>query len=112
MSITPDAPTEQVFVLQLYTAGASPHSLQAVANIRRICATHLSGRCQLQVVDIYQQLERAARGGIVAVPTLVKQLPAPRRRVFGSLSDRGRVLSALGLSAGPANSVADTARER
>jgi circadian clock protein KaiB len=121
MAITPDGlkrsqpgalePTREWFVLQLYTAGASPNSLQAITNIQDICAKHLSGRCQLQVVDIYQQPERAALDRIVAAPMLVKQLPPPFRRVPGSLSDSSQVLSAFGLTARSVAPVDDVANE-
>jgi circadian clock protein KaiB len=104
-------PTDQLFVLQLCTGGASPNSLQAITNIRDICATHLSGRCQLQVIDIYQQPERAAPARIVAVPMLVKQLPPPLQRVLGPLSDSRLVLSAFSLTASAVNPAGDVANE-
>jgi len=121
MAITPNRPkpsqpdvlepTDEWFVLQLYTAGASPNSLQAITNIRNICATHLSGRCHLEVIDIYQQPERAALDGIVAAPMLVKQLPPPSRGLLGSLSDSGQVLAAFGLTARSVDRADDVANE-
>ena len=104
-------PTGEWFVLQLSTAGASPNSLQAIANIRHICATYLSGKCHLEVVDIYQQPERAALDRVVAAPMLVKQLPPPSRRVLGSLSDSRQVLSAFGLTARSVDRADDAANE-
>ena len=101
----------QWFVLQLYIGGASPNSLQALTNIRTICDQHLSGRCQMEVVDIYQQPERAALDQIVAVPTLVKRLPPPLRRWFGPLSDSRQVLSAFGQTASSVNLPGDPANE-
>lgn len=105
------APAGQLFVLQLYIGGASPNSLQAHTNIRTICDQHLSGRCELEVVDIYQQPERAALDGIVAVPTLVKRLPPPLRRLFGPLSDSRQVLSAFGQTASSVNPAGGQANE-
>jgi len=101
----------QWFVLQLYIGGASPNSLRAYTNIRAICDQHLSGRCQMEVVDIYQQPERAALDQIVAVPMLVKRLPLPLRRLFGPLSDSRQVLSAFGQTASSVNPAGDPANE-
>ena len=101
------APADQLFVLQLYIGGASPNSLQANTNIRKICKRHLNGWCQLAVVDIYQQPERAALDQIVAVPMLVKRLPPPLRRLFGPLSDSRQVLSAFTQTASSVNPTSD-----
>ena len=105
------APAGQLFVLRLYIGGASPNSLQAHTNIRKICDQHLSGRYQLEIVEIYQQPERAALDQIVAVPMLVKRLPPPLRRVFGPLSDSRQILSAFGQTAGSVNPASDPAKE-
>ena len=105
------APAGQLFVLRLYIGGASPNSLQANTNIRKICDQHLSDRYELEVVDIYQQPERAALDQIVAVPMLVKRLPPPLRRLFGPLSDSRQVLSAFGQTASSVNPADDPANE-
>jgi circadian clock protein KaiB len=106
------APAGQLLVLRLYIGGASPNSLQANTNILKICDKHLSGRCQLEVVDIYQQPERAALDQIVAVPMLVKRLPQPLRRLFGPLSDSRQVLSAFGPIASSMDPAGNPTNER
>ena len=83
--------------LRLYVTGLTPRSVQAIANLKRICAEHLEGRYLLEVIDLYQQPERAREAQIIAAPTLVKALPAPLRRIIGDLADRERVLVALDL---------------
>ena len=88
---------EQGYVLRLYVSGASPKSLEAIKNIKNICDENLAGRYHLEVVDIYQQQDRAARDQVVAAPMLVKQLPLPLRRLIGTLSNTSHVLRALGL---------------
>lgn len=85
------------YVLRLYVTGMTPKSRRAIANIQAICAQHLQGRYDLQVIDIYQQPRLAEGDQIVAVPTLVKQLPGPLRRIIGDLSDREQVLMGLDL---------------
>ena len=83
--------------LRLYVTGLTPRSVQAIANLKRICAEYLEGRYLLEVIDLYQQPERAREAQIIAAPTLVKELPAPLRRIIGDLADRERVLVALDL---------------
>jgi len=85
------------YVLKLYVSGATPKSVQAIANIKRICEEHLERRYELEVIDIYQKPEMAKRDQIVALPTLVKKLPEPLRRIIGDLSDTERVLAGLDL---------------
>jgi circadian clock protein KaiB len=86
------------FVLRLYVTGTTARSTRAIANLRELCEEHLPDRYELQVVDVYQQPELAARERLVAVPTLVKRLPLPLRRLVGDLSNRQRVLAELDLS--------------
>lgn len=88
------------YVLRLYVAGATPRSLAAIDNIRRICETHLRARYFLEVVDVYQQPELAKEGQIIAAPTLIKSLPAPLRRFIGDMSDTEKIL--VGLDVHPA----------
>lgn len=83
--------------LRLYVAGMTPRSARAVANIKEICEAHLKGRFALEVVDIYQQPVLAKGDQIIAVPTLIRRLPMPLRRLIGDLSDRERVLVGLDL---------------
>ena len=85
------------FVLRLYVAGQTPRSQRAVANMQRICADPLKGRYRLEVIDLYQQPQLAEGEQIVAVPALIKRLPAPLRMVIGDMSDTERVLVGLDL---------------
>ncbi len=85
------------YSLSLYVTGATPSSLRAVRNLRRICEERLHGIYDLRIVDIYQQPALARDEQIVAAPTLVKSLPLPVRRIIGDMSDEARVLAGLGL---------------
>lgn len=73
------------YVLCLYISGITPRSIEAVRNIKKICDDYLSGHYELDVVDIYQQPERASEGQVVAAPMLVKSSPLPYRRIIGTL---------------------------
>jgi circadian clock protein KaiB len=83
------------FVLRLYVSGMTPNSLKAIENVRKLCAEHLEGRYQLEIVDIYQQPIFAKEGQIVAAPTLVKELPPPLRKFIGDMSRTERLLMGL-----------------
>lgn len=85
------------YLLRLYVAGNTKKSTEAIANIRQICETHLKGRFELEVVDIYQQPELVRGQQIIAAPTLIKMLPTPLRRIVGDLSRTERVLVGLDL---------------
>ena len=85
------------FMLTLYVSGMTPRSQRAIDNIQSLCEEHMSGRYDLKIIDIYQQPGAAKDAQIVAVPTLIKRLPPPLRRLIGDLGDPGRVLLALGL---------------
>ena len=85
------------YVLRLYVTGSTTRSARAIETTRQICDTYLKGRHDLEVVDLYQHPEAAAREQIVAAPTLVKVVPEPLRRVIGDLSNRERLLVSLGL---------------
>ena len=99
MAVEHRAPTARAqFVLRLYVTGTTARSTRAIANLRQLCEQHLPDRYELEVVDVYQQPELAARAQLVAVPTLIKRLPLPLRRLVGDLSDRQRVLAGLDLS--------------
>lgn len=84
-------------VLRLYVAGSSARSTRAVQNARDICEEFLEGRYTLEVIDVFQRPTLAKDDQIVAVPTLIKKLPAPLRRFIGDLSDREVVLIGLDL---------------
>jgi len=88
---------KEKYMLRLYVAGASPRSLAAVANIKKICEEHLQGRYALDVIDIYQQPTLAKGEQIIAAPTLIKKLPLPLRRFIGDMADRERILVGLDL---------------
>ena len=91
-------PGEQRYKLRLYVAGNTAKSQRAIANLQRICDTHLPGRVELEVIDIYQDIQQLMNDEhVVATPMLVKSLPLPLRRLIGDLSDEGRVLMALDL---------------
>jgi circadian clock protein KaiB len=85
------------YVLRLYVAGMGPKSVQAINNIKRICEEYLLGEYQLEVIDIYQYPIFAKDGQIVAAPTLIKELPAPLRKLIGSMADTERVLVGMDL---------------
>jgi len=85
--------------LTLYVAGASPRSAEALETVRRICDDELPGQVELEVVDVTDEPTRADRDRIVAVPTLVRRLPAPPRQLVGDLADVDRVRA--GLDIGP-----------
>jgi circadian clock protein KaiB len=88
---------EEHYVLRLYVTGLTPRSTEAVATIKAICEEHLQGTYDLEVIDIYQHPALAKDEQIVAVPTLVKKLPMPLRRLIGNLSAKERVLLGLDL---------------
>ncbi len=89
--------SEGTWRLRLYVAGESATSLTAFANLKHLCETHLQGRYEIEIVDLLEH-PRLARGDeIVAIPTLVRQLPHPIRKIIGDLSDTDRVLVGLQL---------------
>ncbi len=83
------------FQLRLYVAGQTARSLAAFANLQRICETHLAGQYYIEVIDLTKTLQLAAGDQILAVPTLVRRLPEPIKKIIGDLSDEGRVLVGL-----------------
>jgi circadian clock protein KaiB len=92
-------PATQRYELKLYVAGATAGSLRAIANIKAICEQYLKGRYDLKVVDVYRRPALLRVEQIVAVPTLIKKLPAPVRCMVGDLSRTERVLRGLDLVA-------------
>jgi circadian clock protein KaiB len=87
--------------LRLYVAGQTPKSITALANLKRLCEDHLAGRYHIEVIDLVRQPHLARRDDIVVLPTLVRQLPPPIRKIIGDLSDVERVL--IGLDVIPRN---------
>jgi circadian clock protein KaiB len=86
-----------VVVLRLYVAGGAPNSMQAIANLETICAQYLKDGHQLEVVDVLENPRRAMADGVLVTPSLTKLSPRPAAQVVGNLSDKKRVLLALGL---------------
>jgi circadian clock protein KaiB len=98
----PDKPkspngTASFVELRLYVAGQTPKSLAALANLKKICDQHLQGRYKLHVIDLVQKPQLARGDQILAIPTLVRNLPHPIRKIIGDLSDLDRVLVGLNL---------------
>ena len=85
------------YLLRLYVSGSTLKSALAVNNIKRVCEQHLKNRYDLEVIDIYQQANLARSEQIVALPTLIKRLPLPLRRLIGDLSNQEDVLRGLDL---------------
>lgn len=85
------------YILRLYVAGATARSVAAITNIKKICDEQLAGQYTLEVIDLYQQPLLAAGHQIIAIPTLIKELPPPLRRIIGDLSDTEKVLVGLDL---------------
>jgi circadian clock protein KaiB len=83
------------YQLRLYVAGQTTKSLIAFANLQRICETHLAGQYSLEVIDLTQTPQLAAGDQILAVPTLVRRLPEPIKKIIGDLSNEERVLVGL-----------------
>src|SRR5512133_3258787 len=87
----------QQYILRLYVAGVTPRSQEAIRTVKAVCDEHLAGRYDLEVIDIYQQPTLAKDEQIVAVPTLIKKLPIPLRKVIGSMASIERLLVGLDL---------------
>jgi circadian clock protein KaiB len=85
------------YVLRLYIIGSSPKSQRAVESVKKICEEYLKGRYELEVIDIYQKKTLGKYEQIIAVPTLIKKLPLPLRRLIGDMSDKDRILLGLDL---------------
>jgi circadian clock protein KaiB len=85
----------EVYILRLYVAGQTPKSLAAFANLKRICEEHLAGRYTIEVIDLLEHPKLARGDQIFAIPTLVRKLPEPLRKIIGDLSDTEKVLVGL-----------------
>jgi circadian clock protein KaiB len=90
-------PSTELWELRLYVAGQSPKSLTAFSNLKKVCEEHLEGKYRIEVIDLLQNPQLAAGDQIVAIPTLVRKLPEPMRRIIGDLSNTERVLVGLQL---------------
>lgn len=85
------------YTLRLYVAGRTPKSLVAIANLNKICEEYLEGRYKIEVVDLMENPQLARDEQILAIPTLVRRLPSPMRKIIGDLSNTERVLVGLDL---------------
>jgi len=90
-------PPQAKWELKLYVAGQTPKSLQAFANLKRICEEHLAGEYHIEVIDLRKSPQLAEGDQILALPTLVRKLPEPVRKIVGDLSNTERVLVGLDL---------------
>jgi circadian clock protein KaiB len=91
------APDLEFWDLRLYVAGQTPNCLSAFENLQELCRTHLDGRYRIEVVDLLEHPQLARGDQILAIPTLVRKLPEPIRRIIGDLSNTERVLVGLDL---------------
>jgi len=87
----------KLWQLRLYVAGQTPKSMTALSNLKRICENHLRGRYRIDVIDLLAHPQLSRGDQILAIPTLVRKLPVPVRKIIGDLSDTGRVLVGLDL---------------
>jgi circadian clock protein KaiB len=93
----PADPREHEWELRLYVAGQTPKCITAFANLKKLCEDHLAGRYRIQVIDLLENPTLAEGDEIFAIPTLVRKLPEPVRRIIGDLSNTERVLVGLQL---------------
>jgi circadian clock protein KaiB len=92
-----DFVVEGKFVLQLYVSGMSSKSMEAIANIKRLCNEHLEGAFELEIIDLYKNPEVASEQQIVFSPSLIKQLPLPKKTLIGTFADSEKVIKGLGV---------------
>jgi circadian clock protein KaiB len=97
----PGPEADEVWQLRLYVAGQTPRSVAAFANLKKICEQHLAGRYNIEVVDLVKHPQLAAGDQILAIPTLVRKLPQPLRKIVGDLRDTERALVGLQLRPAP-----------
>ncbi len=88
------------WVLKLYVAGQTPKSMAAFENLKNICRDYLKGQCEIQVIDLLKNPQLAEGDQILAIPTLVRKLPVPFRKIIGDLSNTERVLIGLDIKPG------------
>jgi circadian clock protein KaiB len=96
-----DDSDNEIWELRLYVAGQTPKSVKAVENLKRLCEQHLAGRYTITVIDLIENPRLAKQDEIVAIPTLVRKLPSPLRRVIGDLSNSEKTLVGLQLRQTP-----------
>jgi circadian clock protein KaiB len=96
-TVKPSETLDEQWVLRLYVAGQTPKSLTAFANLKKICAEHLENKYRIDVIDLLENPQLARGDQILAIPTLVRNLPAPMRKIIGDLSNTDKVLVGLDL---------------
>jgi circadian clock protein KaiB len=89
--------TKKAWELRLYVAGQTPKSVAAFANLKKICEEHLAGEYHIEIIDLLKEPQLASGDQILAIPTLVRKLPEPIRKIIGDLSNTERVLVGLNL---------------
>jgi circadian clock protein KaiB len=85
----------ETVVFQLFVAGDEPHSKMAINNLKELCESHIKGECRVEILDVFKSFDIALANGIYLTPALLRVSPGPRITIFGNLSDRGKVLTAL-----------------
>lgn len=85
------------YLFRLYVSGTSPRSTLAITNVRKICERYLAGHYELEVIDVYQQPSETKSAQVIAVPTLIKEVPLPPQRFVGDMSDTERIVIGLNL---------------
>lgn len=95
MAKTTSRTTVKTYQLRLYVAGQTPKSLAAFANLKKLCEEHLAGQYEIEVIDLLKKPQLASGDQILAIPTLVRKLPQPIKKIIGDLSNTERVLVGL-----------------
>jgi circadian clock protein KaiB len=93
----PESDSDELWELRLYVAGQTPKSLTAFANLKKLCEEHLAGKYRIEVIDLIENPTLARGDQILAIPTLVRKLPEPVKKIIGDLSNTERVLVGLDL---------------
>jgi circadian clock protein KaiB len=93
--------TDEIWTLRLYVAGQTPKSIEAFANLRGICETHLKDKFVIEVIDLVAHPELAKNDNILAIPTLVRKLPEPVKKIIGTLANEEKVLVGLDINPEP-----------
>ena len=88
------------YALRLYVTGLTSRSTRAIHAVRQVCEEALAGQYELEIIDVYQQPDRTSGDNVIAIPTLVRHQPGPKRYIIGDMTDRLRLLQGLGLPSG------------
>ena len=90
--------SEDIIYLKLYVAGETPRSVAALANLKKVCEEHIPGKYKIEVIDLVKKPQLASGDQILAVPTLVRKLPQPIRKIIGDLSNKEKLLVGLNIT--------------